>query len=69
MPSFSDFAGYEGFLFCSGGVKTRRRPTALARHCPPLRLQTSLWSLNQKPSAESFSGQIERSAMRKNAQS
>jgi len=36
MPSFSDFAGYEGFLFGSGGVKTRCRPTALARNRPPL---------------------------------
>jgi hypothetical protein len=46
MPSFSDFAGFEGFLFCSVGVKARRFPTEASRNRLPLHPQASLWSLN-----------------------
>src|SRR6266567_4439795 len=65
MPSFSDFAGFEGFCFCSDRAKPRWCPTASIRLCSPLRLQAPRWSLKPNPSAEFFSGPIERSAMNK----
>jgi hypothetical protein len=52
MPSFSDFAGFEGFFIGSvGAEKARRLPTEASRTPPPLHPRTSLWSLNQKPFA------------------
>src|SRR5258706_15744251 len=62
MPSFSDFAGVKVFCFLAWIRAVALRVGA----CLPIATPSpSLWSLNQKPFAELFSGQIERSAMLK----
>jgi len=48
MPSFSDFAGFEGFLFCFAAAVPRRRPTAPAG--------SSSWVL--RPSSPALVSQI-----------
>jgi len=40
------FAGFEGFLFCSVGVKARRFPTEAVAQSSGVHPQASLWSLN-----------------------
>ncbi len=64
MPSFSDFAGFEGFCFCGGRVnRIVARPHRGIR--PPPHLRTSRWSLNYNRPLKSLADLIERSAMKR----
>src|SRR5437868_10720702 len=65
MPSFSDFAEFEGFLFAAR-VSRALCPTAAALGRPAPHLQTPRWSLNQNKTRSLIllSEQIERSAMK-----
>jgi hypothetical protein len=49
--------GVKVFYFGAAESNCAARPIALVRRCPPLRLQTSLWSLNQNCLLKQFSGQ------------
>src|SRR5947209_20550070 len=70
MPSFSDLAGFEGFLFCGGAGETQSCPTAQARIFPAatsLGLQLPRWSLNRTTNNRLPTNSpqaIERSAMK-----
>jgi hypothetical protein len=61
MPSFSDFAGFEGFLFYSVGAKRALLPDRGVARSPGAIPQIPLWSLKQKPSADFSADTIERS--------
>jgi hypothetical protein len=56
MPSFSDFAGFEGFLFCSVDANRALLPDrSIVR--PPGAIPSNLALVSQqKPSAEYFGG-------------
>jgi hypothetical protein len=54
MPSFSDFAGFEGFLFYSVGAKRAPTPDR-AVTCSPDAIPSNFALVSQqKPSAEDF---------------
>ncbi len=65
MPSFSDFAGCEGFSLCSKGVNLRWLDyRAIASVRLRLQLHPPRWSLNQNPFAEHFSEHLKDQHMK-----